>query len=145
MDEIPLPAENGGGVAEIDLCSACGGAWFEFFDGMPTELSRRLLVLRPTLVAMERPARSGQGLCPGCQRPMLYRADDYAQGAPYLLRCDSCFSCFVSNAQLLSLAASIDPSMLDLHPAALSDDPDLLEGKPWWTYRILEFLYDMVK
>lgn len=108
MNEVSLPQGRAHGVTEVDLCPACGGVWFEFFDGEPASLSRRTLSrggerLARSEGAMAR-AEASALTCPDCRREMQRCTYLDLPEGPRIGRCDACFSVFVPRHELRALA-----------------------------------------
>jgi len=99
---------DAGDAAEVEICRACGSAFFEYFDGEPAELARALQQAdRPSGDAAGTQVKSG---CPDCGD--VYDLMRYLDDGPYLFRCGSCMAVFATADQLRELAAftQIKPS-----------------------------------
>ena len=92
----------------VDVCERCEGVLLDFFDGEPSDLSRRLVgpqpAGRPALASIpeEEPA------CPDCNLVMV--ASSYLGTGPFVLRCVQCLALFARRPQLEALAAFNPPA-----------------------------------
>lgn len=115
---------------EVDVCTACGGIWVDWFDGEVRKVTTEALRAAPPVAPPERTSRNEAvafGACPRCTRQLArerYAIDGQATGAE-LLRCEECMGVFVSAAAaetLASLPAEASPpsservEVLDPHP-----------------------------
>lgn len=85
----------------VDVCNSCGGAFFEFFDGEPTELARELLEHVQAFSDYDVSQDGGDATCPDCEVAMVTWA--YLSG-PLVSRCERCLCLFASAVELLALA-----------------------------------------
>ncbi len=102
---------------EVDVCTACGGIWVDWFDGEVRKVTADALRAGPPAPPIERPSRNealASGACPRCTRQLA--PDRYAvEGRPTtaeLLRCADCLGVFVSKSAsevLASLEAGAPP------------------------------------
>lgn len=120
---------------EVDLCSACGGLWVDWFDGEVRQVTAEALGASPATPRSEpdRPSRNeavAVGACPRCTRQLVaerYKLDNRSTGAE-LLRCEDCLGVFVgkSSAEMLAaLPAGDEP------PPSKGQGPEVLEPLPW--------------
>jgi len=87
--------------AQVDLCPRCGCVFMEFFDGEPSELSRRLEKhLRSARWTTSLPSKTIE--CPACEVPMIAR--NYLDGGPLIVRCEHCMAVFATPSQVEDLA-----------------------------------------
>src|SRR5688572_790801 len=81
----------------VDVCHACGGVWFDWFDGEATALSRTLDVGRAEDGRLHprapRCPRDGGGLV----------AQPYLDSGPPVLRCPDCMGLFADRTTIRSL------------------------------------------
>ncbi len=100
MEVLPVDDPSGeGDPVEIDRCAACGGTFFDFFDGEPIALAAGTVRDAPPS-ASRLPLRAPT--CPDCGIPMERRA--YLGEGPELARCEGCLGLFVGAGELASLA-----------------------------------------
>lgn len=98
---------------EVDVCTACGGIWVDWFDGEIRKVTTDALRSAPSRPPPERPARNealASGACPRCTRqlaPDRYLLDGRLTSVE-LLRCSDCLGVFVSKPSS-ELLASLDP------------------------------------
>jgi Zn-finger nucleic acid-binding protein len=99
MTEIKTQDEG----VEIDLCDHCGGAYFDFFDGEPGNLSRSLVEIHrfPTVNSLtKRPFT-----CPDCGSAMAQMR--YLETGPPVHRCDNCVGVFIDADQIEPLSSFV--------------------------------------
>jgi len=89
---------NAGEGAAVDLCSGCGGVFFDFFDGEPSDLSN--LLVKDRRPAARRPPVEAE--CAACGVPMLPHR--YLEDGPLVFRCGACLGLFATSDNLRALA-----------------------------------------
>lgn len=123
---------------EVDVCSACGGLWVDWFDGEVRLVTTEALgkgATPPT--SADRPSRNEAvaiGACPRCTRQLVaerYKLDGQATGAD-LLRCEDCLGVFVGKSSAEMLAA-LPP---DDEPPP-SEAPEVLDPLPWQRFLMI--------
>ena len=108
--------------ADVDVCSACGGIWVDWFDGEhraeTTEVLATGPAARPSAPPEMRNEARATGACPRCARQLV--SERFVVGGPgsgsgegraslatgaELLRCEGCAGAFVSatSAQVLAM------------------------------------------
>jgi Zn-finger nucleic acid-binding protein len=119
---------------EVDLCSACGGLWIDWFDGEVRQVTAEALGAAPVPpTSADRPSRSeavAVGACPRCTRQLVaerYKLDEKTTGAE-LLRCEDCLGVFVAKSSAEMLAA-LPPE--DEPPPSQTQGPEVLDPLPW--------------
>ncbi len=137
--------------AEVDVCTACGGMWLDWFDGEVKRVATAVLATEPDRISRPSPSTSSlrneafaTGACPRCTRQLTIeryvvkadvggRADgprtsvSQTTGAD-LLRCEECAGVFVPRASaglLATLPADEEP------PPSSTTGPGVLEPLPW--------------
>lgn len=102
---------------EVDVCTACGGIWIDWFDGEVRKVTSDALRAAPPAPLVERASRNEAmafGACPRCTRQLAaerYVLEKQVTGAE-LLRCEDCMGVFVSKSAseiLASLPADETP------------------------------------
>ncbi len=97
MTSQPL---SGADRAEVDVCTGCGSAFFEYFDGEPAALARALR--DAPLLTQDAVGSLVKTGCPDCATN--YELMRYLDDGPYLFRCHGCMAVFATAEQLMSLA-----------------------------------------
>ncbi len=117
---------------EVDVCTACGGIWIDWFDGEVRKVTSDALRSAPPHAPLERTSPSEAmafGACPRCTRqlaPERYVIEKQVTGAE-LLRCEDCMGAFVSKSAG-EVLASLPP---DETPPASEKPLEALEPLPW--------------
>jgi Zn-finger nucleic acid-binding protein len=125
MDVVSLDGSRSNVEAAIDVCASCRGAFFEFFDGEPSAISRALPRRPPGRASARTP--KGALMCPDCAAPMVRKA--YLGNGPELARCEQCMAAFVTPDEMQVLAQlSLEADAKDGAPA------------PSWTARAWQWL-----
>jgi hypothetical protein len=101
MNEVSVAVTGADEPARVDLCDRCGGAFLEFFDGEPGELSRGVLEQHLDGRRHEAPPSMPACNCPDCATALT--PDRYRDGPP-VWRCGSCQAIFAGRAELEALA-----------------------------------------
>jgi hypothetical protein len=125
MDVVPLDGAGSSAEAAIDVCGSCRGAFFEFFDGEPSAISRAISRRPPGRV----PARTPNVgvMCPDCAAPMVRKP--YLGRGPEIARCEQCMAAFVTADEMQALAQ-----------LSLEADPKDAAPAPSWTARVWQWL-----
>ncbi len=98
MDHVAL-VEARSGI--VDVCSGCGGAFFDFHDGLPTDLSRALTERNGRPKTLPPIDYRQTPVCPECDREMQVAA--YLDEGPELARCGGCLAVFATPRHLREL------------------------------------------
>jgi len=149
----PMTIEDLAG-AEVDVCTACGGAWVDWFDGEVKRVATAVIESepqrgsRPSAVSSSlRNEAFATGACPRCTRQLVVEryvvnADVSTAGEKReprtsvsqitgadLLRCEECAGVFVprASADLLSTLASDEQPP----PSSTAPGAAVLEPLPW--------------
>ncbi len=145
--------------AEVDVCTACGGAWVDWFDGEVKRVATAVVesesqrISRPSAAASSlRNEAFATGACPRCTRQLVVeryvvQADvaSSAAGEPRtsvsqitgadLLRCEDCAGVFVSRASadlLSTLPPDEEPPPSSVSWGARGETgAPVLEPLPW--------------
>lgn len=126
---------------EVDVCSACGGIWIDWFDGEIRRVTAEALQAAPPppKSAADRPSRNEAvaiGACPRCTRQLAaerYKLDEQPTGAD-LLRCEDCLGVFVSKSSGELLATLPED---DEPPPSQAQGPEVLDPLPWQRFLIV--------
>jgi Zn-finger nucleic acid-binding protein len=108
------PAQEG----DVDLCSACGGIWLDWFDGDVRTASSEVLATSAEHAAAAPAARNEErasGACPRCGTQLV--AERHPATGVDLRRCEHCAGVFVNATSAAILAASSGASVADEPPA----------------------------
>lgn len=135
------------GEAEVDVCTACGGMWVDWFDGEVRHVATEVLAIESRPMA---PASVGlrnemfaTGACPRCTRQLAVEryvvrvavgpatsernSVSTTTGAD-LLRCEECAGVFVPRTSA-ALLATLPPD--EAAPPSSTEGPAILEALPW--------------
>jgi Zn-finger nucleic acid-binding protein len=74
--------------------------WFDWFDGDPVRLARRV-ASDPRV----KEAKQDEGYCPRCQVHLV--AEEFRDVGPRVYRCDQCFGLLVPGGAVALLAAQV--------------------------------------
>jgi Zn-finger nucleic acid-binding protein len=138
------------GDAEVDVCTACGGMWVDWFDGEVRQIATSVLAGEAARSSRATPPTSSlrnenvaTGACPRCTRQLaveryVVKVDVGPRGAERrsvstttgadLLRCEECAGVFVPRTSA-SLFAMLPPD--EEAPASSTEGNALLEPLPW--------------
>ncbi len=124
MEEVAVPRDDHES-AEVDICSSCGGVFFDFFDGEPGDLARGVLTCYPPAEGEDDTELSGELTCAECGASMALHK--YMDKGPAIGRCDACVAIFATPAQLRRLAEMVFTAKeLDDPPSLMQRLRDLL-------------------
>lgn len=138
------------GEAEVDVCSACGGMWLDWFDGEIRQIATSVLEGEAARSSRPAPPTSSlrseslaTGACPRCMRQLaveryVVRVDVGPRGAERtsvstttgadLLRCEECAGVFVPRTSA-TLLATLPPDQEA--PPSSTEGSAVLEPLPW--------------
>lgn len=138
------------GEAEVDVCTACGGMWVDWFDGEVRQVATTVLAGEAARASRETPPTSSlrnenlaTGACPRCMRQLaveryVVRVDVGPRAASRtsvstttgadLLRCEECAGVFVPRTSA-ALLATLPPD--EEAPPSSTEANAVLEPLPW--------------
>lgn len=143
------------GDAEVDVCTACGGMWVDWFDGEVRQIATSVLEGETARASRPAPPTSSlrsenlaTGACPRCMRQLaveryVVRVDVGPRGAPQtsvsttgadLLRCEECAGVFVPRTSA-ALLATLPPD--EAAPPSSTEGSAILEPLPWQRFMAL--------
>lgn len=101
MEIRPLTVDTE--TVELDVCTRCGGVFFDYFDGEPGALARRLEVSFVRRGIPDNPVH-----CTDCEEPMTLT--EWLDNGPSLFRCTSCMAIFATPEMIAQLAVfTVEP------------------------------------
>ena len=135
------------GDADVDVCSACGGMWVDWFDGEVRQVATAVIARegsRPPPPSSPRNETVATGACPRCSRQLAVeryvvrvgvdgRGVSQTTGAD-LLRCEECAGVFVARASA-ALLATLPPD--EAAPPSSTGANAVLEPLPWQRFVML--------
>jgi hypothetical protein len=138
------------GDAEVDVCTACGGMWVDWFDGEVRQVASSILAgeaaraSRPMAPASSfRNENLATGACPRCSRQLAVeryvvrvrvgpaaaeRTSVSTTTGADLLRCEECAGVFVPRTSA-ALLATLPPD--EEAPPSSTETNAILEPLPW--------------
>jgi hypothetical protein len=138
------------GEAEVDVCTACGGMWVDWFDGEVRQVATSVISGETARLSREPPPASAlrnenvaTGACPRCSRQLAVeryvvrvavgprsgeRTSVSTTTGADLLRCEECAGVFVPRTSA-ALLATLPPD--EEAPASSTEGSAVLEPLPW--------------
>ena len=137
------------GDADVDVCTACGGMWVDWFDGEVRTVASSVLAgeraraSRPTPAPALRNESVATGACPRCMRQLAVeryvvrvavgpktseRTSVSTTTGADLLRCEECAGVFVPRSSA-ALLATLPPD--EEAPPSSTEASGVLEPLPW--------------
>jgi len=136
------------GDADVDVCSACGGMWVDWFDGEVRQVATTVMAREgsrpPPPPSPPRNEMVATGACPRCSRQLAVeryvvrvgvdgRGLSQTTGAD-LLRCEECAGVFVARTSA-ALLATLPPD--EAAPPSSTGANAVLEPLPWQRFVML--------
>ena len=126
--------------ADVDICTACGGMWVDWFDGEVRQVATSVLSRggsRPPPPPPPPPLRNepvATGACPRCTCQLVVERYTVRTETTDLLRCEQCAGVFVprTSAEVLS---TLPPD--EQAPPSSTTSRAILEPLPWQKFVML--------
>lgn len=126
------------GEADVDICTACGGMWVDWFDGEVRQVAASVLAREgsrpPPPPASLRNETVATGACPRCTCQLAVERYTVRTETTDLLRCEQCAGVFVprTSAEVLS---TLPPD--EQAPRSSTEAAAILEPLPWQKFVML--------